>query len=220
MNIKRILFWFGFVVVIVLIIWGLIVAAGREPVIPAGPSGEPVPISAEDHVRGADDAAVTLIEYSDLQCPACAAYYPLIERLLNESSTTVRFAYRHFPLYPLPHKNALVASYASEASALQGKFWEMYQMLFENQASWSDVRDAKPVFEGYAERIGLDMERYRSDIDSDAVKARVDRDVSDAERLGVNATPTFFVNGRSIPNPQSYESFKSTIDTAALGGTQ
>lgn len=218
MNIKRILFWVCFIVVIALIVWGLIVAMSKAPV--SGLTDRtPSAVSVDDHVRGPEDAVVILIEYSDFQCPACAAYYPLVERLLNESSTTLRLAYRHFPLYPLPHKNAFIASQASEAASIQGKFWEMYQILFEDQVSWEGLDDPRETFEKYAVAIGLDIEQYRLDLESESVKMRVERDRDEANALGVNSTPTFFVNGKAIPNPTSYESFKKTIDDAVTAAS-
>lgn len=217
MNIKRIIFWIVFLVVLAAIVWGLSVAMNRDQTSPT--LGSPAPITAADHVRGPENAPVTIIEYSDLQCPACAAYLPLIEKLIDEASSTVRFAYRHFPLYPLPHKNAYNAAQASEAAGLQGKFWEMYRLIFANQTAWENSDAAAGIFEGYAERIGLDMNQYKKDYDSVDVKARIQRDREEGDSLGVNATPTFFINGKAIVNPQGYDAFKALVQTAALGGS-
>ncbi len=218
MNINRIIFWLSFVAIFALIIWGLIVAMNK-PVSTGISLGEPSPVTEADHVRGPADAAVTIIEYSDFQCPACALYYPIVEKVLNESTTTVRFVYRHFPLYPLPHKNAFLASQASEAAGIQGKFWEMYQLLFENQKSWENLPNPESAFEGYAERIGLNSEAFKKDMVSDAVKNRVQTDRDEAISLGVNSTPTFFINGRAVINPQGYEAFIQLIEAAARAGS-
>lgn len=216
MNLKRLIFWISFVIIIGLIVWGLVVAMNKTP--DTTPRlGEPSPVTSADHIKGPADAPVTIIEYSDFQCPACATYYTLVERLMNESTTTVRFVYRHFPLFPIPHKNAVIAAEASEAAALQGKFWEMYSLIFENQRLWETSDTASTIFEGYAERIGLNLDAYKKDIVSDAVKARVERDRREGDALGINSTPTFFINGKAIINPNSYESFKKLIDEAALG---
>lgn len=217
MNTKRIIFWLGFVIVIGLIIWGLIAAMSKEEARKTPNLESPSPITTADHVRGPVEAPVTIIEYSDFQCPACATYYPLVERLIAEASTTVRFVYRHFPLFPIPHKNAVIAAEASEAAALQGKFWEMYRLLFDNQKLWENSDTPKALFEEYAGRIGLNLATYTKDIVSDVVKARVEKDRAEATALGVNSTPTFFVNGKAIVNPNSYESFKTLIDEAARG---
>ena len=154
-----------FVVVLGLVIWGLIVAM-KNPPTPGSTLGTPPSITLADHARGPDDAAVTLIEYSDFECPACAAYYPLIEKLLNESSTTIRFVYRHYPLYPQPHQNSFIAAQAAEAADKQGRFWDMYRKLFENQTVWTGSKSAVTLFESYAKEIGLNVETYKKDFDS------------------------------------------------------
>ena len=218
MNVKRIVFWASFVIILALIVWGLVVAMNKAPS-DGVTFGSPAPVTTADHVRGPDTAVVTLIEYSDFQCPACAIYYSVLEKLSQEASTTLRLVYRHFPLYPLPHKNAYLASQASEAAALQGKFWEMYALIFENQKAWENLADPKSVFEGYAERIGLNGAAFTRDLESGAVKDRVRADHDEAISLGINATPTFFVNGKAIVNPQSYESFKKIIDDAAIASS-
>ena len=218
MNIKRLFFWLGFLVLITLIVWGLIVAMNKAPVSPNALQA-PALVTAADHVRGPADASVTLIEYSDFQCPACASYYPLVERLMSGSSTTVRFVYRHFPLYPLPHKNALFASQAAEAAGAQGKFWEMYRVLFENQSDWAELSDVavSAQFMKYAAEIGLDSNVFKVDFDSDVAKNKIQADRDNGTSIGVNSTPTFFVNGKSITNPRGYDEFKSIIDAAAAG---
>lgn len=213
MNTKRIIFWASFIIVIALIVWGLVVAMNK-PINSTPKLGTPSEVTTNDNVIGSADAKVTIIEFSDFQCPACAAYYPLVERLVNEASTTVRFVYRHFPLFPLPHKNAFISSQASEAAALQGKFWDMYKLLFENQTAWENSNTAKTIFEGYAERIGLNLEVYKKDFDSTEVKARVQKDRDEGDALGVAGTPTFFINGKAITNPNGYEEFKAIIETA------
>src|SRR4051812_16814987 len=107
MNTNRILFWLGFIVVLGLIIWGLIAAMNKSSKIAQG--GTPAPVSSTDNVRGSASSTVTLIEYGDFQCPACGAYYPTVERLYNESSSSMRMVFRHFPLGQ--HKNAILAAH-------------------------------------------------------------------------------------------------------------
>jgi protein-disulfide isomerase len=219
MNTKRIIFWVIFLVILGLIVWGLSVAMNKQQGgVPK--LGSPSPVTADDHVRGPADAPVTIIEYSDFQCPACAAYNPLVEKLISESTSTVRFVYRHFPLYPLPHKNAVVAAQAAEAAGMQGKFWDMGRLLFVNQLAWEASDKPESIFEEYAQRIGLDVALYKKDFAADATKAHVQRDRDEGDILGINATPTFFVNGKAIVNPNGYEAFKALVDAAARGGAQ
>jgi len=219
MNTKRIIFWVCFAIILILIVWGLIVAMGK-PVTQTGISGTAPEVTAVDHVAGATSTSVsTLIEYSDFQCPACKSYYPLVEKLMSEASTTVRLVYRH---YPLPqHQNALLAARASEAASLQGKFWDMYRLLFENQETWDELSDtsARNVFSGYAEQLSLDLTRYAADLDSAAVKSRISADQDAAQAIGVNSTPTFFVNGKAVVTPSTYDQFKALVTASATTST-
>lgn len=221
MNIRRIIFWLSFVVVLGLIIWGLIVAMGKESI---GPRlGTPTDVTESDNILGNPAAPVTILEYSDFECPACAQYHSLLKRLLDEASSTVRIVYRHFPLDNLlptgeiQHPRAVPAALASQAAANQGKFAEMHDLLFENQYEWASlpVSEAVSVFEGYAATIGLDMARFRADRDSQESKAFVNAQKDESIRLGLNYTPTFFINGKAINNPTSYDEFKSVIESAA-----
>jgi protein-disulfide isomerase len=218
MNIKRIIFWAWFIIILGLIVWGLSIAMNK----PGSGStlGTPSPVAADDHVLGAKNAPVTLIEYGDFQCPACARYFPFIERLTKEASTTVKLVFRHFPLYPLPHPNSYISAEAAEAAALQGKFWEMYRLLYENQNDWAELSDPHQVMYSYAEKLNLDMVKFKADIDSASVKARVSRDADEAQRLGIGGTPTFFVNGKAIETPSTYDSLKALIEAAASGSSK
>ncbi len=212
---KRILFWIAFIVILGLIVWGMIASMSA----PVGPKvDDPAPITSADHIfltsTSSDQTrTVTLLEYSDFQCPACHAYYPIIEQVLASSSVPIRFVYRH---YPLPqHPNAPLAAQASEAAAMQGKFWQMHKMLFENHDQWADVGDPHGTFEGYAQRIGLNVDKFNKDIDSDIVKSLVEKSRSEAQAIKLFQTPSFFVNGKLIENPQGYEKFKAAIEAAA-----
>ncbi len=220
MNTRKYIFWISFVLVIGLIVWGLVVAMNKPQADPNDLHlGMPAPISALDHIQGTSTAPVTLIEYSDLQCPACRAYHPILEKLVGESSTTMRFVYRHFPLYPTPHKNAIDASLAAEAAAVQGKFWEMHGMLFDTQEDWETLSDAKPKFVEYAKTLGLNTTKFAADMSSSTIKDMILAQKNEGIGIGIGGTPTFFLNGKGIKNPQSYEEFKKLIDAAATTTT-
>ncbi len=216
MNTKRIVFWLIFAVVIILIVWGLIVAMNKPP---KGSSfGIPAPVTLADHITGPANAPVTLIEYSDFQCPACENYYPVVERLLSESSTTLRVVYRQFPLSQ--HANAMPAAMASEAAGAQGKFWEMYRELFSNHTDWTELTNPTDVFVGYATKIGLDIPKFKADLASSTLRDIVNADEQEGISLGINSTPTFFVNGKVLVNPENYDQFKAIIDSAAQASVQ
>jgi protein-disulfide isomerase len=214
MNTKRITFWSIFVIVLALIIWGLVVAQKKSSSSGTSNLGTPAPVTATDHVEGTSTAAVTLIEYGDFQCLACSAYAPIVEQLFA-SSSDLRVVFRNFPLPQ--HPNAEIAAQAAEAASNQGQFWGMYKLLYAGQADWENDSDAdaRTVFDGYAATLGVDKAQFDADIDSTAVKAKIASDQTEGQSLGINYTPTFFVNGNAITNPEGYAPFKAIIDAAA-----
>ena len=216
---KRSLFWGVFVVILGLIVWGMIVASAKSAATAANGGVSQIavshPLSAGDWTQGSSSAPVQLIEYADFQCPACAAYAPVITKLLADEGGKVYFGYRYFPLPQ--HANALITAYAATAAGLQGKCWEMHDLLFAGQADWQDVTDPTSIIDGYATKIGLDMKKFTADMASDAVKTRVATDLQDATTMALDYTPTLFINGKRVANPQNYEAFKTLIDTAAQG---
>lgn len=211
--------WFivGFLVVatVVTIVAAVVSSGSLEG--PSGRSDIPAPpVTDSDWAVGPRDAKVTLIEYADFQCPACKSYHPMVKRLLAEYGDRILFVSRNFPLYSI-HPNAGISAQAVEAAGLQGKYWEMYDILFERQGEWASTRTNQVVerhFNGYAEEIGLDLERFGEDINSDQVLRRIEADVDSARDVGVNSTPTFYMNLQQIQNPRSYDEFKSIIDNA------
>jgi protein-disulfide isomerase len=143
-----------------------------------------------DHIRGSDDAPVTLLEYGDFECPFCGLAERVIRELLAEAGDDVRYVWRHLPLNDV-HPHAQLASEAAEAAAGQGKFWEMYDMLLSSQDALEPSDLAR-----YAERLGLDAERFDEELRRRKHAARVSEDVASADESGVSGTPTFFINGR------------------------
>lgn len=170
-------------------------------------------VGADEWIKGNPEAKVTLVEYSDLQCPACKARLPLIKSIVDEFGNHIRFVYRHFPLYI--HDNSQIAAQAAEAAGLQGKFWEMHDILFENQESWSPLEkdQVETAFAIYAAKIQLDIAKFKLDIDSGAVRDAVKSDADSGESAGVNSTPTFFLNGKKI-NPSDNEEFRTLVRDA------
>lgn len=159
-----------------------------------------------DWVRGNEEAEVVVVEYSDFQCPACAAYEPVVDRMLEELGDQVALVYRHYPLTSI-HQNAQLAAQAAEAAGLQGKFWEMHDTLFLQQTVWSEVKDPTDIFVEYALDIGIEKETFLADLNSDKVKDLVAEDVASGNRLGIQGTPTFYVNGKKMPTVRSYNEF-------------
>ncbi len=170
-------------------------------------------ITAIDWVNGGSSAKVELVEYSDFQCPACGYYYPWVKQLQQKFGDQIKFAYRYFPLSSL-HKNAQISAQAAEAAGQQGKFWEMHDKLFDNQAVWSDSDNAANIFSGYAKDLGLNITKFSADLNSDKTIARVGDDYQSGVAIGINHTPTFFLNGTEIQNPNSYANFEELISKA------
>ena len=187
----------------------------------AGRLGQPAPVTAADNIKGPSNASITIVEYSDFQCPACESFYPVIEKFMADASTTARLIYRHFPLNDVQpdgtvqHPNALLAAQASEAAAKQGKFWEMYDLLFKNHTDWTELHDPHSVFIGYANSLKLNIDQFKVDLDATSTQDFVLAQKAEGVKLGINSTPTFFVNGTAINNVLDYEQFKSLIEATA-----
>jgi len=172
-------------------------AVAGVPVVPA-PAGPTEPGAQPPHSEGSADALATLEEFGDFQCPPCGLLHPVLKQMEGEFGPKLRIIFREFPLVPA-HEHALAAARAAEAAGLQGKFWPMHDLIYENQKAWKDVFDVRPVFEGYATRVGLDLDRFRSDLSSSAVQDRITEDGKRARSLNVKGTPTVFLNGREVP---------------------
>jgi protein-disulfide isomerase len=166
------------------------------------------------NVKGATESAqVTVVEFSDFQCPACKAALPLGEALIAQYADKVKFVYRHFPLENI-HPNARFAAQFAEAAAKQGKFWEVHDLLFERQAEWAEIatkEDLLDVFLTYADELQIDKTQLQEKIESTPVMDRVARDTLDANKIGITATPTFFVNGKQVPAPQLMSAVESLV---------
>ena len=174
-------------------------------------------ISETDWVKGNRDAQIILVEYADFQCPACARYSPIVKRLIDEYGDKIGVIFRHFPLKQI-HSNATSVGIAAEAAGQQGKFWEMHDLLFERQDDWSDSNDINTVMEDYSRELGLDVDRFMQDLESDAAVDKVDSQYKSGLSLGVNSTPTFFLNGQKLDSVRSYDQFKEAIEKATSNG--
>ena len=155
-------------------------------------------ITADSATKGATASAqYTLVEFSDLQCPACRDANPEVKSLVAQFPDKIRLIYRHYPLLSI-HPNSLAAAYASEAAAEQGKFWEFHDLLFERQDQWAKQRDPQDFFVTVAKELQLNEEQFRADQKKDSVRARVDRDLRLAEQYKLPGTPTFYLNGQKM----------------------
>ena len=202
--------------------WYMKRAATNPPPSPPGPAApggpaqatNPVPGAEPSHFRGSENASVTLEEFGDFECPPCGLLYPVLKGIEGEYGPRLKVIFREFPLMP-NHPHSLAAARAAEAAGLQGKFFEMHDLLYENQTKWKEMFDVRPAFEAYAKVIGLDVERWKKDQTSEPVEQRIFLDGNRAHSLGVKGTPTVFLNGTEIPFEQlTPEGLRAAINQA------
>lgn len=166
-----------------------------------------------DWARGATSSPqAVLVEYADFQCPACAQYYVPLKQLEEEFGDRVQFVFRHFPLRQI-HFNAQLAAQGAEAAGSQGKFFEMHDLLFENQAQWSGYprEQMRELLFTYAEQLGLDKALFEEDLDGSVASDSIAADIDNGLELGVNSTPTFYLNGVRVETPISFDGLRLKI---------
>ena len=164
-----------------------------------------IEITEQDQIKGYKSAPMTLVEYSDFECPSCRAQHLTFNQVWKDIRRDVKLVYRHYPIVRV-HKNATEAAYYAEAAGKQDKFWEMHDELFAGQNTWNSQSDPTPTFDGYAEKLKLDMDQLRTDIESDAIKKKVKADIASAKSAGVSGTPTLYLDGkllRNVRNPKN-----------------
>ncbi len=160
------------------------------------------------------DAKVNIVEFGDFQCPACAAAFPIVEQLLAlyKDNPQVNFVSRNFPLPQ--HQYALITAEAAEAAGAQGKYWEMYRLIYANQDTWVNSADPMSILVGYATQLKLDVERFKSEVTANKYNDIINQDKQDGIALGINSTPTFFINGVRATGVQDFADFKARVDAA------
>jgi protein-disulfide isomerase len=156
------------------------------------------PGAEPSHIRGSPNAQVKIEEFGDFQCPSCAALLPALNQAEQKYHGKLCVIFRQFPLASHPH--AQEAARAAEAAGLQGRFWEMHDLLYGSQLVWTRAADTRELFNQFAKSLGLDVERFKIDLESEQVKRRIDADQQRATSLGVNRTPAIFINGRQLPD--------------------
>lgn len=201
-------------VIVLALVGSFIVSQSSQTVDPA--SFADVEVSElEPRIRGNAEAEVLLTKYSDFQCPACAQASIALKSLSEDFGDQFALEYKHFPLRTI-HPNAQLAAQASEAAGKQGAFWDMHDLLFLEQSEWARSLNPKKVFRGYAEDLGLNVDRFSYDMDSDEVKEKVNTEADEASEFGFSGTPSFLVNGE----PGSFEDFIALLDLELPEGTQ
>lgn len=203
------MFW-AIIAAIALLFVGLVAFTGDDAKAPSGGNNTS---KATNHVSGSNSTGVRLVEYGDFECEFCGRYYPLVEQVKEKYKDKIEFQFRNLPLIQI-HKNAFAAARAAEAADKQGKYWEMYNLLFQNQTSWASAEDAKPIFEQYATQLGLNIEKFRTDAASTTTNEIINADIAEFKKTKEQmSTPTFFLDGKKI-EPKSVDEFSKLIDEA------
>lgn len=166
-------------------------------------------------VKGNSEAAVVLTEYSDFQCPACAAAAPVAAALVEQYGDSLRFEYKHFPLISI-HPHAVAAAVASEAAGQQGKFWEMHDMLFAKQTTWAPTASPQVYFIEYAKELGLDVDQFKLQLGSSVLESSIRQSFNDVRAKGYTGTPTFELNGERLEFT-SYEELAQIVAATITG---
>ena len=169
-------------------------------------------VEVKTHAKGGTDATVTLVEYSDFQCPACGAFQPILNEVLAQYGDKIKFEYKHYPLVQI-HPFAEPAARAAEAAGQQGKFFEYADMLFAKQSEWTKGSNPTAFFTKYATELGLDLDLFAKHQKSSVLADNVKANMMEARGLGLTGTPSFYLNGVKMENA-SFDAFKAQIEAA------
>lgn len=185
---------------------------------PRTPANNAVAGAEPAYTLGPASAPVHLEEFGDFECPPCGLLHPILVQMHKEFGDRLQITFREFPLVPT-HQHAIAAASSAEAAGLQGRFWEMHDLLYENQKDWHESFDVRPIFEGYAKQIGLDIDRFKQDVNGEVVAQRIFLDGKRGHSLNVKGTPTVFLNGREVPfESLPADKLRVLINTELTGG--
>jgi len=200
------IFFIGIIVVVLGALGGLFLLSNK----PAKVVDTNSLVRENNYFLGPKGAKVVLIEFGDFQCPACKATEGALRQVREEYKDKIKFVFKHFPLPS--HNHAMITARAAEAAGVQGKFWEMHDLIYDNQENWSVQANSKDLLIGYAKKLGLDVEKFKKDLESDKINEIINTDKSDGLDVEVSATPTFFLNGEKIVGGLSFSEFKKKIE--------
>ncbi len=200
-----------FIAVVVVVILGLFAVFSFTKKSDTSKSNSASSVQPSEHKEGKGTKGVILIEYGDYQCPFCKNYYPIVKQVQQAYGDEITFQFRNYPLNQI-HPHAFEAARAAEAAGKQDKYFEMHDLLYENQDSWANAGNVSTIFESYATQLGLNVEQFKTDVASEEVSSIINADIKEGQAIGVTATPTFILNGKKIENPTDLAGFKQVID--------
>lgn len=177
-------------------------------------------INSDDHIKWSPNKKHILVEYGDYQCPACKSYFTIISQIeasgsgMTNVTKNITFVYRNYPLTNL-HQHAMEAAQAAEAAGRQKKYYEMGDTLYKNQEKWADLATATDYFTALAKELKLDVDKFKSDMNSSGVKEKIQKDMASGNSVTVQGTPTFYLDGKKLENISSFDEFKKILSDAA-----
>jgi protein-disulfide isomerase len=204
------------IIIVILIFVGIFTLGGHKTANAPDKKSAGTPTQ---HIQGEGKSGITLVEYGDYQCPYCGQYYPVIKQVQAKYNDQIYFQFRNYPLVNL-HPNAFSAARAAEAAAVQNKFWEMHDALYQTQGQWEKMSDASSFFSQLAQQLGLNAAQFKKDYASSKVNDLVNADFAAGNKLNIEGTPTFFLNGKKINVTQDPASFEKAIDAAIASKQQ
>ena len=200
----------GVIVIVILVFVGIFALSGSKNPPSSGKSGGSTSTLTQ-HIEGQGKDGITLTEYGDYECPYCGQYFPVVKQVQTEYNQQIFFQFRNFPLVSI-HQNAFAGARAAEAAGLMNKFWEMHDLLYENQTQWSGATDPTPFFNQYATELGLNVTQFKTDYASSQVNNLINADMAEGNKLNIQGTPTFFLDGKQISVGESAASFEKLIN--------
>lgn len=200
----------GIAAIFLLLFGGLIYFATKPVANKPEPTANPELLIREDSNQTSPKATFQIIEFGDFQCPSCAAAHPVIKEILKAYGNKVNLVFRNFPLPQ--HANSRVSAEAAEAAGAQGKYWEMYDKLYENQDKWANEKNPIDIFKGFAKDLSLNVTKFENDIRNEKYKDKIAGDQADGNGLLVDSTPTFFINSQKYVGVPDLDSLKKLID--------
>jgi protein-disulfide isomerase len=208
---KRFLGILGAIIVIFIIIFAVTQNSNSNP---SGNNSSAA--GATNHVQGQGSAGVKFVEYGDFECPICEAYYQPLKQAVTPLLPQIYFQFRNLPLTAI-HPNAFAAARAAEAAGLQNKFWQMHDKIYENQNAWVNVSNPQSLFATYAQQIGLNVSKFNSDYASSQVNSAVNADIAAfGKTKQQQATPTFFLDGKYVPNSEFADAQTGAPDVSKI----
>ncbi len=199
------------IVVIILAFAGIILVSNHQSNSGSGKSGSSS--APTEHIEGQGSTGVKLVEYGDYECPYCGQYFPIVKQVVAEYNKQIYFQFRNFPLVSI-HQNAFAGARAAEAAAMQNKFWQMHDALYENQNQWVQASDPTQYFNQYAQQLGLNLTKFKQDYASSKVNNLINADMAAGNKLNIQGTPTFFLDGKQISVGESISDFQKLINAA------